>query len=236
MTPVPIITPFVRNDGTVIDAVMADSLRRASPARFSGSDLSRFSGATRLRSRPAPQPSNNLGPRPCGCKDFVGLRCVVCRAVGGLVRRRIGEANVNRRFNICSFSATFIITDYVGHQLMAHILLVEDDADVRAVVSDLLATLGHQVTSASSAEQARLLLASEPVDLALIDCLMSGEQGNSLAEHASGLNVPTILTSGDPHYIETRTEHPFPFLPKPFRLTSLDELIESTLHKSGPDQ
>jgi DNA-binding NtrC family response regulator len=119
---------------------------------------------------------------------------------------------------------------------MAHILLVEDDADVRAVVSELLATLGHRVSSASSAEQARLLLASEPVDLALIDCLMSGERGNSLAEHASRLSVPTILTSGDPHYIETRAEHPFPFLPKPFRLTSLDELIESTLHKSRTDQ
>jgi DNA-binding NtrC family response regulator len=119
---------------------------------------------------------------------------------------------------------------------MAHILLVEDDADVQSVVSDFLVTLGHRLTCASSAEQARLFLANEPVDLALVDCLMSGEQGNSLAEHASKLGVPTILTSGDPHYIETCSEHPFPFLAKPFRLTCLDELIVRTLHNAGTDR
>ena len=118
---------------------------------------------------------------------------------------------------------------------MAHILVVEDDSDVQSVVSEFLVTLGHRLTCASSAEEARLFLASEPVDLALVDCLMSGEQGNSLAEHASKLGIPIILTSGDPHYIETRAEHPFPFLAKPFRLTSLDELIARTLHEPGTD-
>ena len=117
--------------------------------------------------------------------------------------------------------------------VMAQILLVEDDADVQSVVSEFLASVGHRVTSASSAEQARNLLASEPVDIALIDCLMSGERGSSLAEHTLSLGIPTILTSGDPHYIETRSGHPFPFLPKPFRLTSLDELIVRTLRGSG---
>jgi DNA-binding NtrC family response regulator len=119
---------------------------------------------------------------------------------------------------------------------MAHILVVEDDSDVQSVVSEFLVTLGHRLTCASSAEEARLFLASEPVDLALVDCLMSGEQGNSLAEHASKLGIPIILTSGDPHYIETRAEHPFPFLAKPFRLTSLDELIARTLHEPGTDR
>ncbi len=116
---------------------------------------------------------------------------------------------------------------------MAHILLVEDDADVQCVVSEFLVALGHRLTCASSAQEARLYLASQPVDLALVDCVMTGEQGNSLAEHASELGVPTILTSGDPHYIETCSEHHFPFLPKPFRLTSLAELIARTLNKPG---
>jgi DNA-binding NtrC family response regulator len=119
---------------------------------------------------------------------------------------------------------------------MAHILVVEDDSDVQSVISEFLVTLGHRLTCASSAEEARLFLAGEPVDLALVDCLMSGEQGNSLAEHASKLGIPIILTSGDPHYIETRAEHPFPFLAKPFRLTSLDELIARTLYEPGTDR
>jgi hypothetical protein len=62
---------------------------------------------------------------------------------------------------------------------------------------------------------------------------MGGEQGSSLAEHAASLGIRTILTSGSPQYIETCSEYPFPFLPKPFRLTSLDALIASTLDKIG---
>lgn len=112
---------------------------------------------------------------------------------------------------------------------MPRILVVEDDPDVQTIVLEFLRIAGHQVVSASSAEEARRLLQSEAVDLALIDCLMSGEQGNSLAEHAAGLSIPTILTSGDPHYLEARCERSFPFLPKPFRLTVLNELISRTL-------
>jgi DNA-binding NtrC family response regulator len=108
-------------------------------------------------------------------------------------------------------------------------LVVEDDVDVQTVVLEFLQTAGHRVLSADSAETARVLMASQAIDLALIDCLMSGEQGNSLAEHASSLGIPIILTSGDPHYQQTSPEQSFPFLPKPFRLAALDELIARTL-------
>jgi DNA-binding NtrC family response regulator len=113
------------------------------------------------------------------------------------------------------------------------ILVVEDDADVQAVVIEFLRTGGYDVLSAASAEEARGLLASEAIDLALIDCLMSGEQRGSLAEYASRLGIPTILTSGDPHSLEALFEQTSPFLPKPFRLAALDELISRTLHAVG---
>lgn len=116
---------------------------------------------------------------------------------------------------------------------MARILLVEDDADVQIVVSEFLATIGHHVVAASSAEQARLMLVGERIDVALIDCLMSGEQGNSLAEHVLQLEIPTILTSGDPHYIENLNEKPLPFLAKPFRLSALEQVISQILREAG---
>jgi len=112
---------------------------------------------------------------------------------------------------------------------MGRILLVEDDADAGRVVAEFLGTLGHRVISASSARQARRVLAIERVDLALIDCLMKGEQGDSLAEHVSQLGIPTILTSGDPHYLETLGGQGLPFLAKPFRLVALEELISRFL-------
>jgi two-component system OmpR family response regulator len=116
---------------------------------------------------------------------------------------------------------------------VARILVVEDDADVQAVVIEFLQTAGFYIFPASSAEQAREVLSREAVDLALIDCLMSCEQGDSLAAHAAKLGIPTILTSGDPHYLETCSEQSTPFLPKPFRLSALEELISRTLGAVG---
>lgn len=119
---------------------------------------------------------------------------------------------------------------------MARILLVEDDADVQFVVSEFLATIGHHVVSAASARQARAILATERIDLAVIDCLMSGEQGNSLAEHVVHLAIPTILTSGDPHFIAGSAERSLPFLAKPFRLSTLEEVISRTLRQCSGDE
>src|ERR1700756_2314467 len=76
MTPAPMITVLGRYDETTDGAVIADSLHRACPARFSGSDLSR-SATLRTRGQPAPQPHGNVGPRRCECKDFVGRGSVV---------------------------------------------------------------------------------------------------------------------------------------------------------------
>lgn len=115
---------------------------------------------------------------------------------------------------------------------MTRILLVEDDSDVQVVVSEFLGTMGHNVISAASAEEARCALANNPVDLAVIDCLMSGEQGSSLAEHCLKLAIPAILTSGDPHYLELLGNQSQPFLPKPFRLGELSELISRVLRAS----
>ena len=107
--------------------------------------------------------------------------------------------------------------------------MVEDDCAVQEVISEFLRSTGHQVYCAVSAAEARHYLANEPIQLALIDCLMSGEQGDSLAEHASSLGVPTILTSGDPKYLRTISAGTLPFLGKPFRLHELERLIAEIL-------
>jgi DNA-binding NtrC family response regulator len=112
------------------------------------------------------------------------------------------------------------------------ILVVEDDVDVQAILIEFLEAVGYHVLSAASAEEARQLLEGEVVDLALIDCVMSREQGDSLAEHASRLGIPSILTSGDPRYLEASYEQSLPFLAKPFRLSALEELISHMLGTS----
>ena len=108
---------------------------------------------------------------------------------------------------------------------MPCILVVEDDNLVREVVCEFLRDGGHMVLSAGSAQQARDFLACRTIDLLVIDCVMSGEQGGSLAEHAATLGVPSILTSGDMRNRERAANPGFPFLSKPFHLSELDELV-----------
>ncbi len=115
---------------------------------------------------------------------------------------------------------------------MPRILVVEDDLEVCEVVCEFLRDSGHMVLAAGSARQARELLARETVDLLIIDCVMSGEQGGSLAEHATVLGIPAILTSGDLRYRDTIPQSSVPFLTKPFRLRELGELISRTMTRS----
>src|SRR5712692_5053102 len=63
MTPAPTTIVFGRCDETTIGALMTDSLHRACPARFSGSDLSR-------PHRAAPQPRANFKPSPRAMQEF----------------------------------------------------------------------------------------------------------------------------------------------------------------------
>jgi CheY-like chemotaxis protein len=110
---------------------------------------------------------------------------------------------------------------------MPCILVVDDNSEVREIVCEFLRDGGHRVLSAASAPEARPLLARETVDLLIVDCVLSGEQGDSLAAHASSLGVPAILTSGDLRYGE-KIAPPTAFLSKPFRLSQLEELVART--------
>src|SRR5204863_209028 len=68
-TPAPMTTVFGRCDGTTIDALMTDSLHRASPARFSGFVLSRRP-PTPGACRTAPQPRRNFKPTLAAMQGF----------------------------------------------------------------------------------------------------------------------------------------------------------------------
>lgn len=85
---------------------------------------------------------------------------------------------------------------------MAKILLIDDDPDVRHVMSAMLAKEGYDVETASKKEEALQKLAAEPPSLILLDVLLSGEDGRDLCreiktrEHTK--NIPVIMLSGHP--------------------------------------
>ena len=63
------------------------------------------------------------------------------------------------------------------------ILIVDDEPDVREVLEEYLVTHGYAAIGAENAIAAKALVAQHPVDLALVDIHMPGEDGLSLARH-----------------------------------------------------
>ncbi len=65
----------------------------------------------------------------------------------------------------------------------AAILIVDDEPDVREVLEEYFTAHGYAALAAENADRARELAAKHPIDVALLDINMPGEDGLSLARH-----------------------------------------------------
>ena len=78
--------------------------------------------------------------------------------------------------------------------------MVEDDADLRAYISDLLRDLNYRVIAAPSAQSAlTVLLQDEPsIDLMLTDVVMPGINGRELGKRATQIRpaLPILYMTG----------------------------------------
>src|SRR5580765_5645526 len=75
-----------------------------------------------------------------------------------------------------------------------HILLVDDARDIRDPLASYLDKNGMRVTKAADAGAAREILAVHAIDLVLLDIMMPGEDGLSLAGFIRATTtIPVIL-------------------------------------------
>jgi two-component system, OmpR family, response regulator len=76
----------------------------------------------------------------------------------------------------------------------AHVLFVEDDPEIRALVADFLRTNGFRVTVAQDGEEMDRVMAAADVDLLVLDIMLPKEDGLSLCRRvrAAG-NLPVIM-------------------------------------------
>jgi len=116
------------------------------------------------------------------------------------------------------------------------VLLVEDDAAVLALATDVLLDLGYRVVTASDAAGAlEILRRGEPIDLIFTDVVMpGGKSGIQLAAEARELrpDVKVLLTSGYPGEALARHQpngEEFPILAKPFRQAELADRLRQML-------
>ena len=111
------------------------------------------------------------------------------------------------------------------------ILLVEDNAEVKAVAGMLLQQLGYRVNAVDNAAAALDLLAEgKSVDLVFSDVVMPGEMdGLALARRirTDYPHIPVLLTTG---YAKAASQAKgFPILRKPYRLTNLSRAIRDAI-------
>jgi len=74
-----------------------------------------------------------------------------------------------------------------------HILVVEDDTQLREQVTAYLADHGFQVHAAADAHEMDRLLAQAPVDLVVLDLMLPGEDGLSICRRLSADGGPAII-------------------------------------------
>lgn len=111
-----------------------------------------------------------------------------------------------------------------------HILLVEDDDNVRDVVADMLGELGYHVVPTSDGKEALERLASDgPIDLLFTDHILpNGLNGRELGKQAIALRpgIRILLCSG---YGSRARNEQFPILAKPYRRMELATAIRAVL-------
>jgi len=121
------------------------------------------------------------------------------------------------------------------------ILVVEDESELREILSVGLSQAGFKVIPASGAQEALALAISTTPALVLSDIRMPGGSGLDLlaalrARHAT--SPPVVLMTGyaDVTQAEALTRGATSLLQKPFKMQALIELVESILSTGSPEK
>lgn len=112
----------------------------------------------------------------------------------------------------------------------ASVLLVEDDADIRELMSTLLTLAGFETTACASAEAALEELREQSFDLVLTDYMLPHRTGGWLLREASAEGLidatPVLIVTAHPDPPDVRG---YEIVPKPFDLEDLVSTVKRRL-------
>ncbi len=121
-----------------------------------------------------------------------------------------------------------------------HILIVDDQPDIRDALCEHLQRNGFVVSPAANAKEAREQLENHPVDLVVLDIMMPGESGLSLCKSLSETSeTPVILLTAladDTDRIIGLEIGADDYVTKPFNPRELIARIRSVLRRSSKPQ
>ena len=117
----------------------------------------------------------------------------------------------------------------------SQVLVVDDEADIRALIQDILSDEGYAVTAAADASEARDARVDNKFDLILLDIWMPDTDGITLLREwsdAGDLTCPVVIMSGH-GTVDTAVEATrlgaFDFVEKPLSLAKLLRTVEAAL-------
>jgi putative two-component system response regulator len=124
---------------------------------------------------------------------------------------------------------------------VSRVLVVDDDPQVRTIVSALLERHGYDCAQAASVPEARERLAESPVELVISDVTMPGESGIDLARYLSVScpEVAVLMMSAmdDPAIAHGAVElGAHGYIVKPFNISQLLIDVSSALHRHHLDR
>ncbi|WP_296582463.1 response regulator [Xanthobacter sp.] len=119
-----------------------------------------------------------------------------------------------------------------------HILIVDDDAEIRRLAGKFLREHGHKVTAAQDAREMREAMAAGTVDLIILDIMLPGANGLDLCRDIRRTsNVPIIMLTArgsDVDRIVGLELGADDYLAKPFNPRELLARIHAVLRRTQP--
>ena len=77
-----------------------------------------------------------------------------------------------------------------------HILVVDDDQDIRELITDYLIKSGYRATGAANGREMRAMLSANAIDLVILDIMMPGDDGLTLCRQLRSdthRNLPILM-------------------------------------------
>lgn len=117
-----------------------------------------------------------------------------------------------------------------------HILIVDDDAEIRALLRDYLQKQGYRVSSAANGREMRAAMRPARPNLVILDLMLPGEDGLSLCRDLrAGSDLPVIMLTArgdEADRIVGLEMGADDYLPKPFSPRELLARIKSVLRRA----
>ena len=122
-------------------------------------------------------------------------------------------------------------------ETQAHILVVDDDREIRDLLARFLAKHGLRVSTAKDGAEMERALADAAIDLVVLDLMMPGEDGLSLTRRlrGQGMAVPIVMLTAmgeETDRIVGLEMGADDYLPKPFNPRELLARIKAVLRRA----